>query len=117
MPARGIFWSLAQTNSSMNTGPVVSGEVVIGAEETVLFLSTTVLKRVRSGGLAMLTGPASSPDTRPCSCTVIIVAIPALMSEAIVGRTASPGMLLLLKKLSLWKLKSLPALEAFVVQL
>src|ERR1051325_5850180 len=108
---------MAHTNSSMDTGPVVSGVVVNGAEETVLFLSTTFLNRVRSGGLAVLTGPASSPDTSPCSCTVISVAIPALMSEAIVGRTASPGMVLLLRKLSLWKLKSLPALEAFVVQL
>src|SRR6185312_1722320 len=108
---------MAHTNSSMNTGPVVSGEVVNGAAETVLFLSTTVLNRVRSGGLAVLTGPASSPDTSPWSCTVIIEAMPPAMSAAIVGRTASPGILLLLRKLSLWKLKSLPALEAFVVQL
>src|SRR5690348_2055691 len=108
---------MAHTNSSMNTGPVVSGDVVNASEETVLFLSTTVLNRVRSGGLAVLTGPASSPDTRPWSCTVISVAMPAVMSEAIVGRTASPGTVLLLRKLSLWKLKSLPALDALVVQL
>ena len=107
---------MAHANSSMNTGPVVSGVVVNGAAETVLFLSTTVLNRVRSGGLAVLTGPFSSPDTRPWSCTVINVAMPPVMSAAIVGRTASPGILLLLKKLSLWKLKSLPALDALVVK-
>src|SRR5712672_1824581 len=109
---------MAQRNSSMKTlASVVGGVTVNGVLETVLFFGTTVLKRVISGGLAVLTGPLSSADTKPCSCIVISVAMPADISEAIVGRTASPGMVLLLKKLSLWKLKSLPALDALFSQL
>jgi hypothetical protein len=54
------------TNSSMNTlAFAVGGVVVNGTLEAVLFLSTTCLKRVKSGGLATLTGPFSSPATRP----------------------------------------------------
>ena len=53
--------------------------MVKGTLETVLFLSTTVLKRVRSGGLATLTGPLSSPETRPCSWTVTRLATSAAL--------------------------------------
>src|ERR1700759_803905 len=60
------FWSSAHTNSSMYTlASVVGGVIVNGVDVTELFASTTVLKRVMSGGLATLTGPLSSADTRP----------------------------------------------------
>jgi len=61
------------------------------------FLSTTVLKRVKSGGLVTLTGPFSSADTKPWSCTVTRLARPWPWSAAMKLRTASAGTLLPLR--------------------
>ena len=52
------------------------GVTVKGLPETLFFWKVTVLKRVRSGGEARLTGPFSSPATRPCNCTVNKLASP-----------------------------------------
>ncbi len=54
---------------------VVTGVAVKGTFETVLFLSTTCLNRVRSGGFVTLTGPFSSADTSPWSCSVMRLAV------------------------------------------
>jgi len=48
---------------------------VNGALEFELLASITVLNRVMSGGFAVLTGPFSSPATKPCSWKVTRLAI------------------------------------------
>jgi len=88
-------WLLAC--SSMGVVADVGGDVVNAAADCVAFLKTTGLKRVVSGGLDVLTGPASSADTQPCICTVTRLAVPAAWSAAISARTASAGTLLLLR--------------------